>query len=640
MISRAIYIIFAALLMLCSCGTEDYVAVVGQIEGTVLNSDTREPIDGCEVISNSSGTSLTDANGHFSFSNVEPGPISLTYKAAGFETITREITVTAGSKVSADVSLKPIAITNNIYPDKSVLDFGKTTGVLNLILKNPTGNSISYSIQSDASWISADPDHGTVLSQRESTVRVSVNRDEISDGSYERKLTVETAQGPIEILVQVDKGTITRPTVNTISVSQSADNPTTITAKGAIAIVGSSKISQHGFCYAIGTDPTLEKNDGYTKLGDINYPANFDGVLTNMEYEKEYFIRAYATNDAGTGYGETKIITLHKVEYASLATGSASNITSTSVTLSATISGGTAASFSRLGFMYGTTPECKSQSANAVASGSSYSVGLNGLSPDTEYFYKAYGEDSRGLQYGEVKSFRTSKGSSSQATFSMVTSQATNVSETSATLNGALTSNGDVKLKECGFFYGTSPNPTLRKVVSSYSTPVNAGSFSFKFDLTGLKETTKYYFQSYAIDDKGILYKGSEQSFTTTTPASIKINSITVSATYGDRMILIYHIKGSATIEANGNTIIEAGFISNDFQVPEFSNNMNPYTSVFNCEIKGNTISVDTTREYGTGVDGFTTHNQKAYFRAYIILANGTIIYSDVLQVTHNNPLN
>lgn len=27
-------------LLLCSCGTEDYVDVLGQIEGTVINSDT------------------------------------------------------------------------------------------------------------------------------------------------------------------------------------------------------------------------------------------------------------------------------------------------------------------------------------------------------------------------------------------------------------------------------------------------------------------------------------------------------------------------------------------------------------------------------------------------------------------------
>ena len=633
MISRVTYIIFAALLMFCSCGTEDYVALEGQIEGTVLNSDTREPIAGCEVISNSNGTSLTDANGHFSFSNVEPGSLSLIYKATGFESETREIFVKAGVKVSADVSLKPIAVTNNIYPDKTVLDFGKTTGVLNLILKNPTVNSISYSIQSDASWISVDPDRGTVLSERESTVRVSVNREEISDGSYERKLTIETAKGPIEVLVQVDKGTITRPTVNTISVSQSADNPATINAKGAIAVVGSSKISQHGFCYAIGTDPTLEKNNGYTKLGDINYPANFDGVLPNMEYEKEYFIRAYATNDAGTGYGETKIITLHKMEYASLATGSASNITSTSVTLSASISGGSAVSFSRLGFMYGTTPECKSQSANAVASGSSYSVGLTGLSPDTEYFYKAYGEDSRGLQYGEVKSFRTSK-NSSQATFSMVTSEATNVSETSATLNGALTSNGNVELKECGFFYGTSPNPTLRTVVHSYSTPIYAGSCSFKLDLTGLKETTKYYFQAYAIDDKGNLYKGSEQSFTTKTPASIKINSMTVERPTPT----LYRIKGSATIEPNGNTIIEAGFVSGSSpdQIPQYPGSY-MYTSLFKCEIKGNTITVDTERKHkyplGDDEEYLSVGSSSINFRAYIMLANGTIIYSEILTV-------
>ena len=606
-----------SLLTLWSCGTEDYVAVVGNIEGTVRDADTKEPIGGCEVISNSYGTKTTDNNGHFNFENVEPGNVSLTYKANGYESETRDIAVTAGKTVSADANLKPVAVANALYPDKSILDFGNTSAVQNLILKNPTNQSISFSITANADWILVDPAHGAVLPGRESTIKVSVNRDGLSDGSYDRNLTIETATGPIQVQILMEKGSVSRPIVSTLSVSQSVSNPNSVEVKGAIVSIGSAKITRHGFCYAIGADPTVEENAGITNLGDISYPGDFTGVIPNLEFEKNYRIRAYATNSVGTSYGDVLQITLHKQEFASVQTKDATNVSANSGTLNATISGGSVNSFSKIGFFYGTTPECKTQSGNAVGSGSSFSLQLSGLSPDTEYFYKAYGEDSRGIQIGEVKSFRTSKDSSSAGTITVVTSDATNIGVNTATLNGALTSSGNVKIKEYGFYYGTSSNPSLRKTVKTYSSPTTVQSTSFNTNLTGLQENTKYYFQAYALDANNNIVKGSELSLTTKKNPTITVTSIELTR---DGTYLI--LKGEATINPNGASIMEAGIVYSDldYYVKYSSDGRVPSGGQAQGEIKGNKMTFYDTHSYPFG--------KYVYYKAYLLLSDGTVIYS------------
>lgn len=609
------------LMLLGACGTDDYVAVTGNIEGTVKNAKTNEPVQNCEVISNAFGTKFTDANGHYRFEDVEPGLVSLSYKAPGYASATRDVNVTIGKTVTADVNLDPLASQDALYADKSILDFGNRTGVLNLILTNPTESSIGYTIMANASWISTDPDRGTVLPGRETTIRVSVNRDGLSEGSYDRILTIETANSTIEIQVIVDKGSELRPAVNTVAVTQSNDNPTTIKADGVIAVVGSSNITRHGFCYAIGKDPTLEENDGFTNLGDINYPANFSSLLTNMEFEKEYHIRAYATNVSGTGYGEVKTIILHKVEYANVVTGNTTNVSSSTATLNGSTTGGTVDSFKRFGFFYGTTPDCKNQSTNATGSGSTFTLQLTNLTPDTEYYYKAYGEDSRGMQYGEVKSFRTSKDDSATGTISMITTDASNITETSAVLNGAFSVNGKAKIKEYGFFYGTAPNPSLRLAVASYSSAKSLESTSFNATATKLNPSTTYYFQSYVIDENSKVIRGSEQTFKTkTTPTIVLTSAYSEHSDEGRYYIRHY---GTATIDAQGYDVLEAGVIlaDVDWQI-DYSPSYRPSRgSQVMGEIIGNVMSYDYTKyEMGTYYHG--------YIRAFMVLSNGTVIYS------------
>ncbi len=65
----------------------------------------------------------------------------------------------------------------------------------------------------------------------------------------------------------------------------------------------SSSISQHGFVWATHSNPGL--SDNKIELGTLNNaPADFSRVIENLTECNTYYVRAYATNNIGTFYGE------------------------------------------------------------------------------------------------------------------------------------------------------------------------------------------------------------------------------------------------------------------------------------------------------------------------------------------------
>ena len=111
---------------------------------------------------------------------------------------------------------------------------------------------------------------------------------------------------------------------------------------------------------------------------------------------------------------------------------------------------------------------------------------------------------------GDVEGFYTRVTGEKIDVPSVTTTEATNVSFTTATVGGEVTSDGGLIVTERGVVYSTSPKPTTAdtKLVSGKG----KGSFSVK--LSNLKEATTYYARAYAVNSKGTSY-GEQKSFTT-----------------------------------------------------------------------------------------------------------------------------
>ena len=89
----------------------------------------------------------------------------------------------------------------------------------------------------------------------------------------------------------------------------------------------------------------------------------------------------------------------------------------------------------------------------------------------------------------------------------VITGNATNITQNSAELSGKVIDEGTTSLNERGFYWGTSSTPATKETVE-------LGIEYFQYDLNGLSPNTTYYFQAFA--NNGTETKGEVVSFKTT----------------------------------------------------------------------------------------------------------------------------
>jgi uncharacterized protein (TIGR02145 family) len=92
----------------------------------------------------------------------------------------------------------------------------------------------------------------------------------------------------------------------------------------------------------------------------------------------------------------------------------------------------------------------------------------------------------------------------------VATTNVSDITQTTALIEGTVTDNGGTEILIIGSCWSTSPNPTI----SSNKTSNTEGSGSFTSSITGLTAGTKYYVRAYAINISGTSY-GNELTFTT-----------------------------------------------------------------------------------------------------------------------------
>jgi hypothetical protein len=138
-----------------------------------------------------------------------------------------------------------------------------------------------------------------------------------------------------------------------------------------------------------------------------------------------------------------------------------------------------------------------------------YSATAQNLEPDKTYYYMAFVEeaDVEINTYGEVKSFKTLTPPAlpNVATFPVI-----NITGTSATCKGDVTSDGGSPVTKRGFCISEQPNPT----VNGPHTSDGSGTGEFTHNFAGLTENTTYFVRAYALNVVGMAY-GNQQSFTT-----------------------------------------------------------------------------------------------------------------------------
>jgi len=197
-------------------------------------------------------------------------------------------------------------------------------------------------------------------------------------------------------------GLATLTTYNTTSVES-----TTAVSGGNITFDGGASITARGVCWAITPNPTILDN----KTNDGSGTGSFASNITGLSPTTTYYLRAYATNSAGTAYGNE--VTFNTTGYlATIRTYNVDHISQWSAFVNNEITWDGGAEVTSRGVCWSTdqNPTTADTKTND-GSGTGYFVSsLINLNAGTTYYIRAYCTNSAGTTYGDQVTFATLTG--------------------------------------------------------------------------------------------------------------------------------------------------------------------------------------------------------------------------------------
>ncbi len=191
-------------------------------------------------------------------------------------------------------------------------------------------------------------------------------------------------------------------TLTTASVTEITGN--SATGGGDVTVSGGAAVTARGVCYNTAHNPTIANN----KTSDGTGTGTFVSLLTSLKGNTTYYVRAYATNSAGTGYGpEVSFTTL--VDLPAVTTSSVTSITQISALSGGNVTYDGGATVTARGLAWGSAAN-PDITGNIIAGGQgtgTFVSNLTGLTKYTTYHVRAYATNSAGTAYGSDIAFTT-----------------------------------------------------------------------------------------------------------------------------------------------------------------------------------------------------------------------------------------
>jgi len=292
------------------------------------------------------------------------------------------------------------------------------------------------------------------------------------------------------------------PSITTTSVTDIST--TTAVSGGNVIDDGGELVVSKGVCWNTLENPEIDNNKTIETGGAVSFTSNISQLTPNTTY----YIRAYATNSAGTGYGNSITFKTLGDKPATTAV-SATEITTSSATLSGTVNANsltTKVSFEYgLSMNYGNSIDAV-QSPISDDSNSSVSVGVTGLNPGSIYNFRIKAENALGITYSDNMNFTTLGG---LATASV--QAATNINLNNAVLNGSI--NPNYLSTTVAFHWGLTTNYGNYIVIPQGPFTGNT-SISVNYEISGLSPGATYHFRVETVNWWGTSFS-EDMSFTT-----------------------------------------------------------------------------------------------------------------------------
>lgn len=302
---------------------------------------------------------------------------------------------------------------NKLQVIPSELDFGGEETTLPVTLKNTGTGTLKYTVSSSNSWLVPSKTSGEVTTT--DRINAIVSRQGLAVASYTGTLTFSFDGGSVNVPVKMEVEDLKAPLV-------SLENQVTgigynrATVRGMIADIGSSKVTRYGFCWAEQANPTVDM--GSVNLGDCTEPKSFEAIITGLQPNTTYHLRAYAENSVGLVYSGNEItFTTHDTPVlASVSTGEVSNVSDVSATVGGSISNlGNVEKLTAYGHVWSTSASQavvgmgESTNYGALSEVRTFNSVLSDLKEKTTYYVRAYATNEMGTAYGDIVEFTTEK---------------------------------------------------------------------------------------------------------------------------------------------------------------------------------------------------------------------------------------
>ena len=305
---------------------------------------------------------------------------------------------------------------------------------------------------------------------------------------------------------------------------------------GEVTGEGGSEVTERGVCWATGHVPTTSDSHA----GNGSGTGAFMAEMTGLSLGTTYRVRAYAVNSEGTAYGEEKsFTTLDHQEYTVSVSASPSS--------GGTVEGG------------GSYEEGASCTVRATATNgytfSNWTEDGNPVSPQANYTFDVTANRNLVANFTQQITVPT-----------VITTPVTNITETSATGGGNVTSDGGATVTERGICWSTSHNPTT----SGSHVTSGSGLGSYTCPMTNLTPNTTYYMRAYVTNSQGTAY-GNEVSFVTT---ELPMYTINVSANPSNAG----SVNGGGSYQQGQSCTVTAA-ANNDFTFTNWTEDGNPLST-------------------------------------------------------------
>ena len=408
--SKFFLIVFAfvclTLTFFLSCKEEDPLLIIGNIEGTVVDAETNQPLNSVNVsLTSNSNTSFTEqskftgSDGKFSFKDLEAGSYKLNFTKEGYEVNHKNITITAGQTSSGDIVMNSIKPMLNV--SSTQIDFGLTTNSLPLQLTNAGKGTLQWTIVNSLPWVSINPTSGNITTQSVA-VTVTIDRSGLGPGPKTGTFIINSnGESATIVITMMVPGPFMD--INPLSLDfgeVETEKDLQISNSGGVGSVSYQASAAQSWISISSANGSVSSD-----IKTINVTVNRAGLASGS------YNGTIVVNSNSNSVSVPVTMAVIQPSIPDVLNGTASGINFSSAQVSGNIISLGSSAVTQHGHCWSISSnpsiaDNKTQLGGTSVTGS-FSSTISGLNPNTVYYIKAYATNAVGTKYSDQITFKT-----------------------------------------------------------------------------------------------------------------------------------------------------------------------------------------------------------------------------------------